>query len=82
MVDRLDECYPGIGDRLLEPDGSLRGYFNVFVDGDPIRCEGEAAVLLNDPAEAWIMSSIAGAAAHSVGGSRRCQGADIRERAK
>jgi len=50
MVDRLDERHPGIGDRLLEPDGSLWGYFNVFVDGDQIRCEGEAATLLKYPA--------------------------------
>jgi molybdopterin converting factor small subunit len=35
VVDRLDEQWPGLRDRLLEPGPRLREHINVFVDGEP-----------------------------------------------
>jgi hypothetical protein len=56
----LDERYPGIASRLLEPDGSLRRYVNVFVEGDDGRWPGEAESVVHPGADVWIVPNIAG----------------------
>jgi len=33
VIDRLDERWPGMRDRLCEPGPELREFINVFVDG-------------------------------------------------
>jgi molybdopterin synthase sulfur carrier subunit len=33
VIDRLDERWPGMRDRLCEPGPELREFVNVFVDG-------------------------------------------------
>ncbi len=60
MVAALDDEYPGIGERLLEPDGSLRRYVNVFIDGEDARWQGEAAARLRGEEEVWIVPNVAG----------------------
>jgi sulfur-carrier protein len=35
LVDRLEERWPGMRDRLCLPGPALRDYINVFVDGQP-----------------------------------------------
>jgi sulfur-carrier protein len=34
-IDRLDERWPGLRDRLCEPGPTLRPHINVFVEGRP-----------------------------------------------
>jgi molybdopterin synthase sulfur carrier subunit len=34
LIDRLDERWPGMRDRLCEAGPSIREHINVFVDGD------------------------------------------------
>jgi molybdopterin converting factor small subunit len=36
VIDRLDEQWPGLRDRLCEPGPSLRRHIHVYVDGE--RC--------------------------------------------
>lgn len=58
----LNERYPGIHDRLMEPDGSLRRYVNVFVEGEDGRWPGEADTPVEDGKQLWIVPNIAGGA--------------------
>jgi molybdopterin synthase sulfur carrier subunit len=37
VIAALEAAHPGLGDRLLEPDGGLRKFVNVFVDDDDVR---------------------------------------------
>lgn len=58
----LNERFPGIRDRLMEPDGSMRRYVNVFVEGKDGRWPGEADTQVEDGREVWIVPNIAGGA--------------------
>ncbi len=37
VIAALDGAHPGFADRLLDDDGSLRKFVNVFVDDDDVR---------------------------------------------
>jgi molybdopterin synthase sulfur carrier subunit len=37
LIEELDRRYPGLKDRLLEPDGSVRRFINVFVNEEDVR---------------------------------------------
>ena len=37
IVDGLEAAHPGLGERLLDEDGSLRRFVNVFVRDEDIR---------------------------------------------
>ena len=56
----LDARYPGMLARLLEPDGALRRYVNVFVDGEDVRWFDGVATAVPDGAELRIVPSVAG----------------------
>src|SRR3970040_1749794 len=60
MPRALNQRFPGIGDRLLEPDGSLRRYVNVFVEGDDGRWQAAANSPIQDGKQVWIVGNIAG----------------------
>ncbi len=34
LIDRLDDSWPGMRDRLCASDGAIRQHINVFVDGE------------------------------------------------
>jgi sulfur-carrier protein len=60
MAHSLDERFPGILERLLEPDGNLRRYVNVFINGEDARWQGDAHAPLAPDAEVWIVANVAG----------------------
>lgn len=37
IIQNLEVAYPGIGERLLESDGQVKRFINVFVNEDEIR---------------------------------------------
>lgn len=37
VIVNLDETYPGIGERLLDQNGAIKRFINVFVNDDEIR---------------------------------------------
>jgi sulfur-carrier protein len=60
MAQALDERFPGMFERLLEPDGNLRRYVNVFINGEDVRWQGDARAPLGPEAEVWIVANVAG----------------------
>lgn len=60
MIDALDTRYPGLGPRLLLPEGGLRPYVNVFVDQDNVRAGQGLAAPLHEGAVVSILPAVAG----------------------
>ena len=60
MARALDERFPGMLERLLEPDGNLRRYVNIFINGEDARWQGDAHAPLGPDAEVWIVPNVAG----------------------
>ena len=60
LIVALDARYPGIGERLTEPDGRLRRWVNVFIDGQDVRELGNTSARLEAGAEVIIVPSVAG----------------------
>ncbi len=60
LITALDARFRGLGERLTEPDGSLRRWINIFVGGEDIRALDGMATRLPPDAEVFIVPSVAG----------------------
>lgn len=60
LVQALDARYPGMGERLMEPDGQMRRWVNFYVDGEDIRELGGSSTSLRPGCEVLIVPSVAG----------------------
>ena len=58
----LDARFPGLGDRIREPDGEIRRFVNVFVNGENVRKLQGAATPLKGGDEVGIIPAMAGGA--------------------
>ncbi|MBO9306144.1 ubiquitin-like small modifier protein 1 [Thermomicrobium sp.] len=57
---KLDELYPGIRERICEPDGRVRRFVSIFVNGKDIRSLQGVETLLADGDEVGIIPAMAG----------------------
>jgi molybdopterin synthase sulfur carrier subunit len=55
-IDRLEERWPGLRDRLCEPGPSLRRHINVYVD----RQRADLATPLDDASRVDVIAAISG----------------------
>jgi molybdopterin converting factor small subunit len=62
LIQALESRHPGIGQRLLDPAGRLRGYVRVFVNERDVRGLQEAATPLAAGDTVAIVPAIAGGA--------------------
>ena len=60
MLKALDAAHPGLQDRLLDEDGSLRRFVNVFVDDDDVRYLDGLATDVPDGQTVSIIPAVAG----------------------
>lgn len=60
VLDSLDELHPGIGSVLLEGDGTLKRFVNVFVDNEDVRYLQGLDTPVPDGAEMVILPAVAG----------------------
>ena len=60
VITNLDGAHPGFADRLLDDDGNLRRFVNVFVDDDDIRFLEGLDTPVPDGAEVAIIPAVAG----------------------
>ncbi|MCE0484154.1 MAG: MoaD/ThiS family protein [Methylacidiphilales bacterium] len=60
IITALDKKYPGIGERLLDAQGNVRRFLNIYVNGEDVRFlqDKETAVKAGD--EVSIVPAIAG----------------------
>ena len=60
VLGALDGAHPGFADRLLDDDGGLRRFVNVFVDDDDIRFLDGLATPVPDGETVAIVPAVAG----------------------
>ncbi len=60
LIGNLETAYPGIGDRILENDGQIRRFVNVFVNGNNVRKLDGISTAVKDGDEVGIVPAMAG----------------------
>ncbi len=60
LVQQLETTYPGMAERLLDAEGELRRFVNIYVDGDDIRFRDGFDTALDGVDEVSIVPSVAG----------------------
>lgn len=63
LIDQLEAAYPGLRDKIVEDDGEIRRFVNVFVNGQNVRKLQGAATAVKDGDEVGIVPAMAGGAA-------------------
>lgn len=62
VLTELDARYPGIKERVCDPDGEIRRFVNVFVNGENVRKLQGAATPVKSGDELGIIPAMAGGA--------------------
>lgn len=60
VITALDAAHPGFADRLLDEDGSLRKFVNVFVDDEDVRYLDGLATPVADGITVSVIPAVAG----------------------
>jgi molybdopterin synthase sulfur carrier subunit len=60
LVADMEKNFPGIGDRICEPDGKVRRFVNIYVNGDDIRFLSNLDTPVKEGDEVSIVPAIAG----------------------
>ena len=59
-IDSLDATAPGIKARLIDDEGKLRRFINLYINDDDVRFLDGLATVLNDGAQISIVPAVAG----------------------
>lgn len=60
MIDTLESDYPGFKERLLDEDGELRYFVNIYVNGEDIRFDQGLRTAIKSGDEVSIVPAVAG----------------------
>jgi len=60
IFTNLDKTFPGLGERILDEEGNVRRFVNIFVNDEDIRFLQEKATPVKDTDEISIVPAIAG----------------------
>ena len=60
MIDRLESDYPGFKERLLDEEGELRYFVNIYVNGEDIRFDQGLRTSIKSGDEISIVPAVAG----------------------
>lgn len=60
LIDNLEAGHPGIKGRVLDEDGALRRFVNVYVGDDDVRFIGGLDAEIADGAQVSIIPAVAG----------------------
>jgi molybdopterin synthase sulfur carrier subunit len=60
LLADLEKQFPGIGERLLDAQGQVRRFVNIYVNGEDIRFLQDKATQIKDSDEVSIVPAIAG----------------------
>jgi len=60
LIDNLEKKFPGIGERLLDAQGNVRRFVNIYVNGEDIRFLQDKATPVKASDEISIVPAIAG----------------------
>ena len=62
LIDSLEGQFPGIKERVVEPDGEIRRFVNIFINGENARQLEGAASPVKSGDEIGIIPAMAGGA--------------------
>jgi len=65
VVDDLERQFPGIRARLMDGEGAVHAFVNIFVNDEDIRFLQGLATPLEDQADVSIIPAMAGGAFHA-----------------
>ena len=65
VIDRADADYPGFRDRVLDTDGEIKRFINVFVNGVDVRSLQGKATRIKEGDEVSVIPAMAGGEADS-----------------
>lgn len=60
LIEKLNERFPGIKDRILDDQENTRPFVNIFLNGDSIRDLDDEKTSLKDGDTVRILPSVAG----------------------
>ena len=60
IVESLDSTYPGMRERLIDDNGDLRHFVNIYLNGEDIRYIDGLKSTVNDNDELSIVPAVAG----------------------
>lgn len=60
ILDELNTTYPGLGERILDENGGIRRFVNIFVNDEDVRFLQEKETPVTDKDEVSIVPAIAG----------------------
>lgn len=60
IIEDLEKNYPGLKERICEPDGKLRRFVNIYLNDEDIRFKKNMETELRDTDELSIIPAIAG----------------------
>jgi molybdopterin synthase sulfur carrier subunit len=60
VLDELNQAYPGLGERILDEQGTIRRFVNIFVNDEDVRFLQEKETPVTDRDEISIVPAIAG----------------------
>ena len=60
LVEKLDGAYPGFKDRLVDENGELRYFVNIYVNGEDVRFLDGLGTEISSGAEISIVPAVAG----------------------
>ena len=59
-LEDLEARFPGVRERLLDEEGELRRFVNVYINGEDVRFEAGLATAIRDGDEVSIVPAVAG----------------------
>lgn len=59
-IDRLDAAYPGLKERIVDEQGEIRRFVNVYINGEDVRFLNGMASALKPNDEISIVPAVAG----------------------
>ncbi|CAM5257824.1 ubiquitin-like small modifier protein 1 [Streptomyces microflavus] len=60
VIAHLEENHPGISQRILDENGSMRRYVNIYVNDNDVRFKENLHTAVPDGAEVSILPGVAG----------------------
>ncbi len=60
MIEQLESDYPGFKERLLDEEGELRYFVNIYVNGEDIRFDAGLKTSIKSGDEVSIVPAVAG----------------------
>ena len=70
LIDDLEARHPGLKDRLVDEDGQIRRFINVYVDDEDARFLGGIETPLDDGVVVSVLPAVAGGAGLREGDER------------